>query len=53
MTARDWAKAAVKDGLVDKKHEDRMTVLFGAAMLNGSLETPWGEKHKQPRKKKK
>lgn len=53
MTARDWAERAVKEGLVEKNNLGRMVVLFGSAMLNGSLETPWGEKYKQPRKRKK
>jgi hypothetical protein len=49
----DWAKRAVKEGLVEKRHLGRMVVLFGSAMLNGSLETPWGEKHRKTRKGKK
>jgi len=54
MTARDWAEQAVKEGLVEKRNLGRMVVLFGSAMLNGSLQTPWGENHRKarPRRKK-
>ena len=52
MTARDWAEQAVKEGLVEKRNLGRMVVLFGSAMLNGSLETPWGEKHPRTRTRK-
>lgn len=47
MTARDWADIAVKEGLVKRANLGRITVLFGSAMLNGSMQDPWGKDHRR------
>jgi hypothetical protein len=53
MTARDWADIAVKEGLVAPKNLGRITVLFGSAMLNGSLQDPFGKDHRKKSMRKK
>lgn len=47
MTARDWADIAVKEGLVSRAKLGRITVLFGSAMLNGSVQDPFGKNHRK------